>query len=344
MFKSFDTKKLIINITLSIFVLNNSPCLADNCAVTNFSTGFLWEQILVPSAIGATVQQLVNELETEIANILNQTLILESKLDNLDQTTTESILEQSAILLATTISINSLLDILLFNATLIDNNLSVLEILTNILNVDSQINLSKIETLNSTTDIIVPNTNINLSLVEDINFTLNSAVSVIEQIQTCTTTMSIASTTTISNPGDYCVAKTFTGAITIASSNVALNLNGYTISNPSATAITINPNLQEIYITNGTLGAAATGLQIGSGVTDLELTNLQMLNCTNAGINGLGTSANPISKLRFNNSTIRNASSGIGLNLQTRSTANLPYAILHHVQQVCNLPVALISQ
>ena len=301
-------------ILLSILVIN-SPCLADNCTVSNFSTGFLWQQVLVTSAIGATVQQKINELEATIAEILLTTYSIDSKLDNiLEGPTLASIIEESAVVLAASITISSLLDLLQSNADLIVTNLIPLEIVTSILNSITQINYSKIVNLNSGTDVIVQAIDLNLSLVEIIDETLIILNSLIEPILTCTPT-AISSTYTITSPGDYCVSRTFTGSITIASSNVALNLNSYTITNTSATIITINPNLQKISITNGSLNSAVTGLQIGSGVTDLELTNLQILNCTGAGINGAGTTASPINKLRFNNSTIFNAASGIGLQL-----------------------------
>ncbi len=308
-----NKRQILGKIAAAILTLNSALCLADNCAVSNFSTGFLWEQILVPSAIGASVQRQINELEATIAEILAKTLHIDSTLDTIIPGS-ESILEESAIILTTSITISSLLDLLQTNANLIVSNLSILEVVTNVLNVDTKLNNSLIKQVQTNTNTSTNITNYNLSIVENIDSILINLNSLLEPILTCTVT-SISSTYTISTPGDYCVAVPFTGSITIASSNVALNLNGNTITNPSATVITINPNLQKISITNGSLNSAVTGLKIGSGVTDLELTYLQILNCTSAGISGAGTTASPINKLRFNNSSIRNASSGIGLQL-----------------------------
>lgn len=293
-----------------------------NCSVTNFSTGFLWEQVLVPSSIGSMVLMSVCNLEATSLEILQKTITIESKLENINTGLSQSILDITETILDTSETINENLNVLQSQADAIVMSEMTLVDKTTTLNNSTISAETKIEKLASTTDQILEETCDSLSLIEDINATILINNSLIDQLLTCST-HSIRSSQTITEPGNYCVAQSFVGTVTIAISNVFLDLNGHRISNPGGTTIAINSGLNLITITNGALGAAATGISIGNGVTNLDIVNVDILDCTSSGINGVGTTANPISRLRLTDCLVRNASSGIGIQFNNLTNSQI---------------------
>ena len=81
---------------------------------------------------------------------------------------------------------------------------------------------------------------------------------------------SITTATTISQPGAYQVCNSFTGLITIASSDVDLNLNTYAIG-----GVVVNANLEHISISNGTINASTDdGILVNAGSKDITIQNV----------------------------------------------------------------------
>ncbi len=83
----------------------------------------------------------------------------------------------------------------------------------------------------------------------------------------------ISSSQTISTAGNYGLCANV-GTITIAESNVVLNLRGYTISN----GITVNSNLANIKIKNGVVESSDTGILVNSGSTNISISDVQVKN------------------------------------------------------------------
>lgn len=79
---------------------------------------------------------------------------------------------------------------------------------------------------------------------------------------------------TITQAGSYCVAANIDAVtpITIATDNVTVNLNGYTLTGTNG--IVINNNLSNITITNGTLATTVVGVNCGTSTSQLILTGL----------------------------------------------------------------------
>ena len=91
----------------------------------------------------------------------------------------------------------------------------------------------------------------------------------------CATTP-IAAPATITAPGSYCLDNNSTGAITIASNNVALNLNNHSLG-----AVNIGA-FREVTVFNGFV-EGGSGITL-SGSTNVELAYLQMDSTTSNGI------------------------------------------------------------
>lgn len=122
----------------------------------------------------------------------------------------------------------------------------------------------------------------------------------IESLQACAS-IPVSASGTISAPGNYCLTQNISGPITIAASNVSLDLNGFTVnvSFPvtASAAVVINAGLEHISITNGYIIGTNTGVGLGDGIL----------------IQGslLGQASNDIFLSGLN---IRNASNGVRVN------------------------------
>jgi hypothetical protein len=154
------------------------------------------------------------------------------------------------------------------------------------------------------------------SKIDDCCFTLNSKVS---ELTLCMPT-TITTATNITVPGHYCLANAIIGTITISSSDVYLDLNGYTINGSTDSAIVIdNSNsLRNITIANGSIIGGTIGID-GSiapalGHQNIKLQNISISGCTSNGINLLGTSGNNNNKdIIIENCRIYNNATNISL-------------------------------
>ncbi len=95
---------------------------------------------------------------------------------------------------------------------------------------------------------------------------IESKIGLISSNSPCNPTpISIAGT--ISSSGSYCLGNDITGSITIAASNVSLDLNNYKITS----GLTINTNLDQIYVGNGCVEGSAVldAISVASGCTNI---------------------------------------------------------------------------
>jgi len=84
----------------------------------------------------------------------------------------------------------------------------------------------------------------------------------------------ITGPTTISTPGNYCLAHDIIGQITIAADNVTLDMNNRRISNPGNTALMVR-NATNIIVKNGRLTGSSTAIAINS-CDGVQLLNLMV--------------------------------------------------------------------
>lgn len=122
----------------------------------------------------------------------------------------------------------------------------------------------------------------------------------------------ITAATTITVPGNYCLANDVTGGITIASPNVALNLNNFTLSG----SIVINAS--QVTVSNGVLmgNATGTGIYIGGTTSDAHIHDVIINNFIN-GILGLGGARNIVITNVTSRNNIGSSSHGVYIDAAT---------------------------
>ncbi len=110
------------------------------------------------------------------------------------------------------------------------------------------------------------------------------------QIQCMEIALTNTSTFTISIAGVYCLANNVTGSITIAVSNVTLDLDGHQVINATGNAIVVNSGLTHVNILNGRVeGDSGDGIVVNSGTSQVNITDVTARNGVR-GIHLLGTS------------------------------------------------------
>lgn len=120
----------------------------------------------------------------------------------------------------------------------------------------------------------------------------------------------ITAATTISTPGNYCLDQDITGNITIASSDVTLDLNGHTLVG----SIIINTGLSRVEVTNGFIAPTGTiaGISIAEGCDIISLTALSIdgINASfvQAGLEVIGTVPDQITNLYVSDVIVQNSS------------------------------------
>ena len=122
-------------------------------------------------------------------------------------------------------------------------------------------------------------------LVQQARFQASSVLSIVDALQTfttqasslidqflCSPTAITNANTTISQSGIYCVGEPITGMITIAASNVDLDLNNYRI----AQGIVVSGAQSTITIKNGTVenDAASDGISVDPGSSEITISNV----------------------------------------------------------------------
>lgn len=121
----------------------------------------------------------------------------------------------------------------------------------------------------------------------------------------------LSETFTISNPGYYTLVQDvdYRGtatAITISSSNVTLDLGGRNLYGTNNTGgsrvINIAAGKDNIVIKNGHIGNFKdAGITISENCKSIRIENVSISNCTNKGINIVGTNGNNCSEISINN-------------------------------------------
>ncbi len=89
----------------------------------------------------------------------------------------------------------------------------------------------------------------------------------------CHATM-ITGPTTITQEGTYCLGNTINGAITIAASNVNLDLNNRRVTQ----GITVNSSLDQVTIENGTVEGSANAILVNGGATNITIEDVTVKN------------------------------------------------------------------
>jgi Periplasmic component of the Tol biopolymer transport system len=87
---------------------------------------------------------------------------------------------------------------------------------------------------------------------------------------------SISMAQTVSSSGSYALCNNITGTITIAASNVMLDLNNYKIS----AGIVVNSGLDQIAMRNGVVEGTTNGILVNSGTKNVIIENITVKNAT----------------------------------------------------------------
>ncbi len=113
----------------------------------------------------------------------------------------------------------------------------------------------------------------------------------IDLLTQCSPVPITASGTTISQPGTYCLTTDLSdgGNITIAASNVYLDLSAHTISNVTNSAIKIASGMQHIIVNNGSINNCTHGVTTEIFANNIGMNNLNIFN-TSTGIECKSTS------------------------------------------------------
>lgn len=122
------------------------------------------------------------------------------------------------------------------------------------------------------------------------NVSFISGSSIAERLCAPTT---LVDATTITTAGTYCIGAEIDAVtpITIAVSDVTLNLNGYSLLGTNG--IVINDNLSRITIYNGGIVTTTVGIDLGTNCSEILIKNLRILNPT-TGISATGTASSII--------------------------------------------------
>ena len=123
----------------------------------------------------------------------------------------------------------------------------------------------------------------------------------------------ITKTVTISSPGLYVLKCNVTAQITITTSDVQIELNGFTLSNSGNPIITINSDLSNIAIRNGLIkGSLNTndGIAVASGTSDVQFKSVTFIDCK-GGILFDGTENSKITCCEVKHCKFKNCNKGI---------------------------------
>jgi WD domain, G-beta repeat. len=163
-----------------------------------------------------------------------------------------------------------------------------------------------------------------------------STIDVIESkidILTCPAPTPISTAQTISTSGSYILCNNISGTITIAASDVVLDLNNYKISN----GIVVNGGLDQITMRNGVVEGSTNGILVNGGSRNITIENItvknaslgsgiKFTNVTDATIDGCtltsnstGFQLNNSHKISVNN-TVANCNSHAGFDLISSTT------------------------
>ncbi len=291
--KCIDTviKKTIINIEVMTEVILSKVCELDlsvgdiNVEVSGIEDIILnisrLEEILCSKL--EIIESKVDDIDINIS-VLDDTLcskleVIESKIDDVDIDI--SVLDDT--LCSKLEIIESKIDNVNIDVSVLGENLcSKLEIIeSKVDNVDLDVSVltdivcSKFEYLDSKIDIILAD----ISQVEDV---LCSKLEVIESKidywNLCSKTP-ITTQTTITEPGNYCLANDITGSITILSSRVQLCLNNREVGS----GIDVGPGLTDVTIENGTVLGGSPGILVQAGTSGVTIRGVLVKNAS-AGI------------------------------------------------------------
>lgn len=93
----------------------------------------------------------------------------------------------------------------------------------------------------------------------------------------------ITAPTTIIVPGSYCLENDIVGTVSIAASNVTVDLNNHTISAPGQVGVFVTA-VSNVMVTNGRIDTTAVGIELINGTDTIILSNISITNCSDSGI------------------------------------------------------------
>jgi len=131
---------------------------------------------------------------------------------------------------------------------------------------------------------------------------------------------SITESTTISQPGAYCVADNFQGYIIIDSDSVSIDLNGFDICGNinTSTIIQIKNGHKNIVIRNGAIKDAYHGILIEQNASIVKIEDINIFDCQN-GLYFDGTSTTTIESCNLKNCNIASCNKAAELNYVSKS-------------------------
>jgi len=112
------------------------------------------------------------------------------------------------------------------------------------------------------------------------------------------------SPSTITSSGYYKLATDLVGTLTISTSCVTLDLNGYCIANGTNHGVVINNNASQIEVRNGTISAptSGNGIEVASGCDDIVVKNVRVTQCA-IGLNAATSNSIAVQDSVFLNNT-----------------------------------------
>lgn len=147
------------------------------------------------------------------------------------------------------------------------------------------------------------------NLPTTISSDFSTVFTALEELNACGS-LPITVSTTISIPGNYCLANDIVGTITINTSAVVLNLNGYEISG-GTNGIVVQSNNKCIFVKNGFIkNTTSQGVLVQTGCSEVILQNLQIINL---GASTYGISLNSCSNCLVSKCNIAQGYNGIML-------------------------------
>ncbi len=278
----------------------------------------------------------IYELEQEINNTVNNIYALDQSMS----TTLESlyILDQDTNVIVNNIyALDQSISTTLENLYILDQDTN--SIVNNIYTLEQSMSttLDNLYILDQNTNVIVNNI---YTLEQSMSTTLDNLYDLSSDCCVCTAFLSQANLPiTITQPGIYCLTENVSGSatlITIASSNVTVDLRGHTLSTSSGNGVVINAGKEQVTVRNGSISAfAGVGVSLVSTGTQIAIQDIfayqcdigfnvgsncatvQFINCTAQGSDIYGFSEAPSSgsHLHYYERCSATGSGGNGFNL-----------------------------
>ncbi len=276
------------------------------------------------------IESKIDTLNSDVLEALSAAIIIESKVDNLENDS----INTSSVLSVIESKAESCFDV---SQSLLGKISSTVDDI----DINALMTLSALETLDSKTDECCTEANSKLNIFTSL---VDSGSSAVDVLITCSNQN--FSGGTISAPGTYCLTTNLSGSgplITIAASQVTLNLDGHTLT-PSGDAIAFDATATRtgVTVTNGFLSGDSSGNGISlptstNGYYDIQLSNLDItsfstginannvftlsIDVTYSYANQTNLTLASCNDTQLEKSMFTGSSSGAGANLNTCDTA-----------------------